>query len=128
MPTLALLIGLWTSTCIQTQISSNMQGWVIEGYHFEANGDYVFKRIWHKDPLCSEEFAQDIEKGQITLGSQLSGFFISGKTFEADFTNTFGADLGAISISDEKYLKVSRGMTGSSMRNTMVGLFQYKKQ
>ncbi len=128
MPTLALIIGLWTTTCIQTQIAGNKQGWVKESYTFAESGKFEFKRIWHNDSQCNEEIGEDIETGSVALGHSLGGFFIAGKTFEADFSNATGTDLGAISVAEGKSIKIARGMLGSSMRNTMVSLFEYKKQ
>ncbi len=127
MLTLALLAGIWSTTCIQTQVSNNNQGFAKETYTFTKNGVYEFKREWFRDANCSEPNGTDTETGSVVLGNKISSFFITQDTFEADFNSQGGIDLGAIAIANNK-LKIARGMRNSSMRNTMLGLFEYSKQ
>lgn len=126
MLNLALIIGLWTTTCIQTQ-NSRSAGFVIESNEVRENGNYDFKRTWYADPLCSEEYDVDLESGSVKVGKRLSGIFVTQKSFEADFHTLTGVDLGAVKVEANK-LKVARGMRGSTMRNTMLGLFEYVKK
>ena len=128
MLTLAVFIGLWTSTCIQTQISGNNEGFVKESYSIEETGNFEFKREWFKDPQCSDSESVDVELGTIRIGKKLSGMFITGEAYEANFSTETGTDLGAISLAKKDSVKIARGMKNSSMRNTMLGLFEYKKQ
>lgn len=128
MTTLALIVGFWSTTCIQTQINGNNQGHAIESYIFHKNGDYEFIRSWFEDAECKIPKAEEEESGTLKLGNKLSGMFIQGETFEADFTSQSRTDLGTIQITSNGELKIARGFKGSTMRNTMVGIFQYKKQ
>jgi hypothetical protein len=126
MLNLALIVGLWATTCIQS-MNNNHAGFMIESYDIRDNGSYEVKREWFADPSCHAPYDVDSETGTIKVGKKLSGIFISGNTFEADFEQTTGVDLGAVSVDTNK-LKVARGMKGSTMRNTMVGLFEYVKK
>jgi hypothetical protein len=127
MMTLAIFVGIWTSTCIQTQISGNNQGFVKETYSIEKTGEFEFTREWFQDSGCSSPNGTDTETGTITLGKKLSGMFITGDTYEADFSTQGGTDLGAMTLQNNT-LKMARGMKNSSMRNTMVGIFGYVKR
>ncbi len=127
MVTLAVFIGIWTTTCIQTQISGHRQGFAKEIYKIEKDGAFDFRREWYKTPACTELEAVDEEAGTIELGKKLSGFFITGETFEANYSTQGGVDLGAISLVDKSTLKISRGMRNSTLRNTMLSIFEYKK-
>lgn len=128
MTTLALIVGLWTSACIQTQIAPIGQGFVIESFDFSEAGEYRFTREWFKDSACTNAQSTDTETGSIKLGHKMSGMFVVGETYEADFKNEAGVDYGAISIRNTKMLKVARGLKGSHFRNTMVGIFDYVKR
>jgi hypothetical protein len=128
MMTMAILMGIWTTTCIQTQISNMNQGFAKETYTIGQNGEYEFKREWFKDSGCKEPHGTDVESGTIELGSKIQSMFASGETFEANFSSQHGVDLGAMSVREKKFLKIARGMRNSSMRNTMVGIFEYAKQ
>ena len=129
MITMALLAGIWSTTCIQTQINKTIKhsGYVKETYTIEKDGAFEFKREWFRDPLCSDANGADIESGTIQLGLKLQGLFISSETVEADFSTQSGVDLGAISTKNEG-LNFARGVRNSSMRNTMLSLFEYRKQ
>ena len=126
MLNLALIVGLWATTCIQTQNTTNA-GFVIESYEVRDNGNYEFKRDWYADPMCSQQYDTETENGSVKVGKRLSGIFVTANTFEADFQTVTGVDLGAVKVEGEK-LKVARGMRGSTMRNTMLGLFEYVKK
>ena len=128
MVTLALLAGLWTTTCIQTQIANSGQGYVVESYRIEKNGSYEFKRSWFHDPKCSEPNGTDVESGTLEIGQKVSSFFTPGNSYEANFSSQGGIDLGAIALKENDYIMVSRGVKNNSFRNTMLSLFQYKKQ
>ena len=129
MITMALLVGIWSTTCIQTQINKtiNHSGYAKESYTIEKDGAFEFKREWFRDSTCLDETDSDIESGTIELGDKLQGLFISSETVEADFSTQSGVDLGAISLKNES-LKVARGIRNSSMRNTMLSLFEYAKR
>ncbi len=126
MLNLALIVGLWATTCIQSQDTTHA-GFMIESYDVGDNGSYELIRQWHADPMCNEQYAEEKEAGVVKVGKKLSGMFVTGNTYEADFKTVAGVDLGAVKV-DGKKLKVSRGMRGSTMRNTMVGLFEYVKK
>ena len=126
MLNLALIVGLWATTCIQSQNTTHA-GFMIESYDVRENGSYELKREWHADPACNEQYATETESGTVKVGKKLSGIFVSGNTYESDFETSMGVDLGAVKIEGNK-LKVARGMKGSTMRNTMVGLFEYVKK
>ena len=126
MLNLALIIGLWTTTCIMTQNGHN-SGFVVESYDVRENGSYDLKTEGYTDAACSQQYATDSETGVVKVGKKLSGIFVSGNTFEADFQNVIGVDLGAVRVEGNN-LKIARGMKGSNMRNTMVGLFDYVKK
>lgn len=126
MLSLILLAGIWSSSCIMTQSNMN-QGYLIETYSIAESGDYELKREWHQDPLCSAKISEESETGSLKLGKKLSGMFINGDSYEADFSSEMGKDLGAVQVNAGK-LKVARGMKNSTMRNTMLGLFEYLKQ
>lgn len=133
MITMALLVGVWSTTCIQTQINKNnqtavSQGYVKETYTIEKSGIFEFKREWFRDPSCTEPNGTDTEAGVIELGSKISSFFFSGEAYEADFHTQAGIDLGAIALKENKHIKVARGVRNNTMRNTMLSLFEYSKQ
>ncbi|MFP5384498.1 MAG: hypothetical protein ACLGHN_00365 [Bacteriovoracia bacterium] len=125
MITMALLVGIWTTACIQTQMSHSA-GYVKESYSINIQGDFEFKREWFKDFSCTEPDGTDTETGTVELGEKISSFFMPGETYEADFNTQKGVDLGAISIKQD-HLKIARGVKNSSIRNTMLSLFEYKK-
>ncbi|HXH29205.1 MAG TPA: hypothetical protein VNJ01_00165 [Bacteriovoracaceae bacterium] len=127
MITLAVFIGIWTSTCIQTQVSGHNQGFVKESYTIERSGDFEFRREWFTDEKCTDSDSVDSEAGTLEIGKKITGMFLSGQSHEANFTTVYGMDLGALSLVNGSTLKVARGMKNSTMRNTMLGLFEYKK-
>lgn len=122
---LTLLTGLWSSTCIQTQINGK-QGFAKETFEIKPGGKFKFTRNWYEDPECKKLKDSDTETGKIKLGQKLSGMFISSDTYEADFITDNGTDFGAISL-DKNTLKIARGMKNSTMRNTMLGILNYTK-
>ena len=124
--TIALLVGIWTTTCTMTQTTNN-QGWARDSYEITAQGNFEASRTWYVDPICSVEREKEVEVGTLEIGRELSGIFINGKTFEVDFHDASGTDLGAIAKSD-KSIKVARGMKNSRFRNTMVGFIEFIKQ
>lgn len=128
MLSMAIMVGVWSTTCIQTQISNVNSGYVKETYKIEKSGDFEFERKWFRDPSCTEPNGTDTESGTVEIGKELRGLFYSDETYEANFNSQQGIDLGAISVKENKYLKVARGVRNSSMRNTMLGLFDYIKQ
>lgn len=123
---IALIVGIWTTSCIQTQLSHH-HGYVKETYRFEYTGAYEFKREWYHDPKCTEPNGTDMESGTIELGKKLQGLFVTQDTFEADFSSQGGIDLGAVAVRKD-HLKIARGVKNSTLRNTMVGLFEYFKK
>lgn len=126
MMTIALIAGLWTTTCIQTQISNVNSGFVIESYTIEASGSYEFKREWYSDPACKDYKGIETESGLIEMGRKIRTIFVPGDVYEADFNTQKGVDLGAVSVKDTK-LRVARGVSNSTMRNTMLGIFFYNR-
>jgi hypothetical protein len=127
MISMAILVGIWTTTCIQTQIANVNQGFVKETYIFEETGSYEYKREWFNDSKCVEPKGTDSESGTVGFGAKLQGIFIPDNTFEANFNSQSGEDLGAVSISTDKHIRVARGVVNSSFRNTMLSLFEFKK-
>lgn len=125
--TIALLAGIWSTTCIQTQISNIAQGHVKETYTIHLNHSYEFKREWFRDSKCTEPQGTDVESGTIELGREIQSMFTMAGTYEANFSSQSGIDLGAVAI-QKSTLKISRGIKNSSMRNTMLSLFEYVKQ
>ncbi len=126
MMTIALLAGIWSTTCIQTQISNLGQGHVKETYTISVDHSYEFKREWFRDAKCTEPQGTDIESGTIELGKEIQSVFVLSGTYEANFSSQGGVDLGAVAI-QKNALKISRGIKNSSMRNTMLSLFEYVK-
>lgn len=130
MLTTALLVGIWSTTCIQTQINKtiNHSGYVQETYTIEKEGTFEFKRQWFKDSSCTNPDGSDTETGTIELGNKVQSFFVTGETYEANFNTQSGIDLGAVAIKENQSLRLARGVRNSSMRNTMLSLFEYRKQ
>lgn len=128
MITLALLAGIWSTTCIQTQMGPDHQGFVVESFHIQKDGTYEFKRSWFRDPKCSNPSGTDTESGTLEIGSKISSFFSPGNSYEANFSSEGGIDLGAIALKENDYIMVARGVKNNTFRNTMLSLFQYKKQ
>lgn len=126
MLNLALIVGLWATTCIQSQ-NTQYAGFMIEAYDVRDNGSYELKREWYADPACREQYGEEKEAGVVKVGKKLSGMFVTGNTYETDFETVMGVDLGAVKVESDR-IKVARGMRGSTMRNTMVGLFEYVKK
>lgn len=127
MLTIAMIVGLWTTTCIQTQIGSNQAGWVRESFEISENGSFQFKRNWFRDAQCSEYVNEDVENGTIEIGAKIRTIFMPGSVYEANFKTSEGTDLGAITKQD-KYLQIARGVKNSGFRNTMLSLFKYSQQ
>jgi hypothetical protein len=125
MLTLILLTGLWTTTCIQTQIAGK-QGFTIDSYEFSEAGDFVFSRQWFNDSKCVNAESTDQELGTVKIGKEVSNMFTAG-THEADFKTLAGSDFGVISLNNNK-LKIGRGFLNTQMRNTMTGVFDYIKR
>jgi hypothetical protein len=126
MLNLVLIVGLWATTCIQSQ-NTRYAGFMIETYDVRENGSYDYQRNWFADPMCSEQYGSETESGVVRVGKRLSGVFVTGNTYEADFETVTGTDLGAVKVDGQK-LRVARGMKGSSLRNSMVGIFEYTKK
>jgi hypothetical protein len=127
MITIAVLMGIWSTSCIQTQISRLQHGYVKETYHIEKSGVFEFKREWFSDSLCTVPRDLEWESGTIDLGNRVQAPFLNNNSFEANFSSQTGIDYGAISM-DITHINVARGVKNSSKRNLMVGLFQYRKQ
>lgn len=125
MLTFALLAGLWSTSCAQTQINGR-SGWVTESYDITSSGAYRFERNWFKDKTCSDAATTDAEDGELVLKGPLDSFFNPNAT-AVDFTSAIGTDLGGLDVQGDM-LKVARGLRGSSMRNTMLAVIGYKKQ
>lgn len=127
MLVLTLLTGIWTTTCIQTQISNIKSGYVKETYSIQKQGPFEFKREWYSDPACTLPAGTDTESGTIAVGKKIRTFFMPGDVYEADFNTQSGTDLGAFGIRNN-VLFVARGVSNSNFRNTMLGLFEYRKK
>jgi hypothetical protein len=126
LTTLALFVGLWTTNCTQTQTSTNF-GFARDSYKISASGEYEYTRQWYVDAVCAAEKDSESEIGSIELGKKISGIFVTGDTFEANFSGPAGTDLGALATTGRS-LKVARGMKNSTFRNTMVGFIEFIKQ
>ena len=126
-----LLVGIWTTNCIQTQLGGSNRpvnfGYVKETYTIENDATYEFKREWFRDPVCLEPRGTDTETGFLELGELIQGGMFAGTSYQADFSSHQGIDFGAISLNQKKSIKVARGVPNNSMRNTMLSLFEYKK-
>ena len=123
------LVGRWSTSCTQSQMNGK-QGFVIETYEIAKAGEFKFKREWFKEKTCKgKSFSVDAESGTLALGNEYaSNGFAPPGTLEADFKVGAKFDLGLLWV-DSKYskLRLSRGM-GASLRNTMLGLFEYLKK
>lgn len=123
------LSGDWKNLCSQAQMNGK-QGFITEVYSFNESSAFAMKREWFKEAGCSGDvFAVDEEQGTLKIGKENTnnGFNPQG-TYDADFDSAKGVDKGLIWISgDYSKLRLSRGF-GGDMRNTMLGLFEYKKQ
>jgi len=130
LTSLALLVGLWTGNCTQTQIS-RQSGYVLESFEIKSNGDFLFGRQWFSttDMSCQGPVVfSEGHTGSIKLGNQVSDWFNNQtQNFQADFTTQNGTDLGMVAVGPN-YLRFARGVTGSPIRNTMIGFFQYFKK
>lgn len=127
MLTLAMIIGLWSTSCIQTQISNVNQGYSIESYEFQETGDFTHTRQWYNDSQCKELLQTEERAGTLEIGHKLKVFVLSGVAFAADYNTSAGTDLGAISLKDKNSLLLSRGVSNSYIRNAMLSLFPYYK-
>lgn len=127
MLTLAMIIGLWSTSCIQTQISQVNRGYMIESYDFKSNGDFDHTREWFNDPGCKDKIQVEERNGTLEIGHKLKVFAIGVNAFAADYNTSNGTDLGAIAKKDENSLLISRGIPNSYMRNTMLSLFPFYK-
>lgn len=127
MLSLALIAGIWTTACIQTQIADVNVGHVKETYTISKEGEFEFRREWYSDSKCTQPKGTDTEAGTVRVGKRLPNIFIPDDMFEADFSTQKGVDLGAVSVKKDK-LRVARGVPNASMRNTMLSLFEYTKK
>ncbi len=126
MNTLILFIGIWSTTCIQTQIF-NQSGFVQETYSIQKDGAYEFKRDWYRDGACQEFESSDVEAGTLEIERKITTIFMPGDVWEANWSTSDGGDAGAISVRGKK-LRIARGIKNSGLRNTMLGIFEYVKQ
>lgn len=127
MLTLALLAGLWSTTCIQTQMSNVKSGYVIDSYNFTEKGDFEYNRNWFRDSNCKESMGQERESGTIELGPEINSFFAPKGTLALNFSSQHGVDLGAVLVETEG-MRIARGMPNSLQRNTMLNLFIFRKK
>lgn len=123
---MTLLTGMWTTACIQTQISNVNSGYAKETYSIVKDGSYEWKREWYTDSKCTFLKDTDSESGTITVGEKVQTIFLTGDAYEADFSSQAGVDLGLVSVKNNK-LKIARGVRNSNMRNTMLSLFEFIK-
>lgn len=124
---MSLIAGIWTTACIQTQISNIKSGYVKETYTIQRNGSFEWKREWFTDSKCVFPNGTDSEAGLVVVRNRLKTLFFPGEIFEADFSTQSGIDLGSVAVKDNK-LRVARGVSNSNMRNTMLSIFEYTKQ
>lgn len=127
MLTLAMIIGLWSTSCIQTQISHINKGYMIESYEFKETGDFEHTRQWFSDSQCTESIQTEERNGTIEVGHKLKVFALNVEAFAADFNSSAGTDLGAIAKKDDNALLISRGIPNSYARNAMLSLFPFYK-
>ncbi len=117
--------GSYETSCIQTQMNQT-QGNIIETYTF-SNDSFKMIRRWFRTPSCTGDiFQTNIEEGTYIIGKEnLNNGFNPKGTFDLDLSIKDSKSLGLIWISEDKtVLKISRGI--GNMRNTMLGLFEYK--
>lgn len=127
MLTLAMIIGLWSTSCIQTQISNVNSGYMVESYEFRDSGEFEHTRAWFQDSKCTELLQKEERNGTIEVGHKLKVSIFSREAFAADYNTSSGTDLGAISQPSNQSLLISRGVPNSYMRNTMLSLFPFYK-
>lgn len=124
---LSLLAGIWTTTCIQTQISNVHSGYAKETYTFEHSGSFEFKREWFKDPKCNFPDGTDTESGTVQLGDKISTIFMPGDVYKIDFSTQSGVDLGTVLLKKDE-MHIARGVRNGKFRNTMLSLFSFSRQ
>lgn len=127
MLTLALLAGLWSTTCIQTQMSNIKSGYVVDAFQFTIKGDFEYRRDWFRDRDCKEPMSHEREAGTVELGTEINSFFAPKGTHAINFSSQQGIDLGAILINNEG-MRIARGIPNSLQRNTMLNFFILKKK
>ncbi len=126
MLTVAMLVGVWVSGCIQTQIDGR-SGHVVETYRFTESGNMNFSRAWYGDQACTKPAGTDACDGAIQLGNEVRGTFNPTGTTEVDFRCGTRTDRGLLHM-EGRDLRVARGFAANGERNTMLGLFRYRKQ
>ncbi len=126
MNTLLLFIGIWSTTCIQSQIQ-NQSGYVQETYSIRKDGAYEFTRDWYRDSSCQDFDHSDTEAGTVEIGRKITTIFTPNDVWEANWSTSDGVDAGAIFVRENK-LRIGRGVKNSTFRNTMLGIFDYVKQ
>ena len=125
MMTLALFVGLWTTNCTMTQSNTN-SGFARDSYSIQADGTFEMKRTWYVDAACMGDKGEEVTAGTLEIGKKLSGMFATGDSYEANFSDASGTDLGAIATNG-KSLRIARGMKNSTFRNTMLGFIEFIK-
>ena len=122
------LLGSWTMGCTQTQNSANKQGSLIETYVFKLNGNYQLSRQCYQDVNCKENSETETQSGNIVIGklNTNNGFNPEG-TYETEYKHDGIVELGLLWV-DGNYSKLRVGKGFGKTQNTMLSLFEYKKQ
>lgn len=124
--TLSLIAGVWTTTCIATQIEER-NGYARETYRIEKTGAYEFKREWFRDSDCTRKINETTEKGRLSIKKRLQNESFAGDAHAVDFQSKDGVAHGAIGKRGQA-LRFARGTPGDGNRNTMLGVFDYLKR
>jgi hypothetical protein len=124
---LGKLAASWKMFCTQSQ-SSGKQGFMIETYTFTKTGSFQLDRQWFKDAGCKTKTEIESESGSIEIGKENTnnGFNPVG-TYEAQYKTEKGNELGLIWV-DGSYSKLRLARGFGQFQNTMLGVFEYKKQ
>ena len=112
--------------CTQSQ-SGGKQGYMIETYSFAKAGSFKMERQWFKDLKCTIKTDVEAESGTFTVGKENTnnGFNPAG-TYEAQYKTEKGIELGLLWV-DAGYAKLRLARGFGQSQNTMLGVFEYKK-
>ena len=121
------LAGSWDMFCTQSQ-TGGKQGYMIETYSFTKTGSYKLDRQWYKDANCKTKTDLDSESGSFVVGKEnTNGGFNPAGTYETQYKTEKGTELGLLWV-DGNYSKLRLARGFGQSQNTMLGVFEYKKQ
>jgi len=126
MLTLALLVGIWSSSCTQTQINGE-RGHSTQSYTIAVDGGFVFTRQWYQDSRCTKLAESQSHSGKLTIGARLASSMFNPNAHGVDYSYDGHIDMGAMELNGN-ILRVARGQADSGARNTMLEIISYKKR